>query len=130
MKRWMLAALLAVMMVCLSGCSAVDEALERIGDDIEASKLGQASASTAQGDWSFVVTLRERATTMFTEAFPEATVSDAAVATRSVEGERVIVTLTYQLDGKTGKYGFDYEKDETGEYVLKRYGGGVDSSDL
>ena len=44
--------------------------------------------------------------------------------------DRVIVTLTYQLNGKTGSYGFDYEKNEQGEYILKRYGGGVSSDDL
>ena len=130
MKRMMLAALLAALLCLLCGCTAVDEALGRIGADIEASSLTEATASTAQGDWGFVVTLRERATAMFTEAFPDAAVIDAAVATKNSEGRRVIVTLTYQHEGKTGKYGFDYEKDETGAYVLKRYGGGVSSADL
>ena len=37
---------------------------------------------------------------------------------------------SYELNGKNGDYGFDYEKDENGEYVLKRYGGGVSSDDL
>ena len=44
--------------------------------------------------------------------------------------DRVIVTISYELNGKNGDYGFDYEKDENGEYVLKRYGGGVSSDDL
>ncbi|MFQ9807649.1 MAG: hypothetical protein ACLR07_15255 [Christensenellales bacterium] len=42
----------------------------------------------------------------------------------------MIVTISYKLNGKNGDYGFDYEKDENGEYVLKRYGGGVSSDDL
>lgn len=130
MKKILLALVLCAALIALSGCTAIDEALSKIGDDIEASQMGNVSASDTQGDWGFVVTLRERATTLFTDSFPEATVTDAAVATKSAAGDRVIVTLTYTLDGKTGKYGFDYEKNDAGEYELKRYGGGVSSADL
>lgn len=130
MKKWMLAAMLAALMIVLCGCTTIDEALGKIGDDIEASQMQESSAADAAGDWGFVVTLRERATNLFMESFPEAKVTDAAVATRSNIGERVIVTLSYELNGKKGEYGFDYERTSEGEYELKRYGGGVNSGDL
>lgn len=130
MKKGILTVLLLALLCCLSGCSTIDEALGKIGDDIEASRMKESTVSAAAGDWSFVVTLRERATALFTESFPEAKVLDAAVATKSGIGERVIVTLTYELKGKKGEYGFDYEKNDAGEYELKRYGEGVNSGDL
>ena len=63
-------------------------------------------------------------------AFPEAKVRETGVACKNTKADRVIVTISYELNGKNGDYGFDYEKDENGEYVLKRYGGGVSSDDL
>ena len=54
----------------------------------------------------------------------------SGVACKNTKADRVIVTISYELNGKNGDYGFDYEKDENGEYVLKRYGGGVSSDDL
>ena len=74
--------------------------------------------------------MREMAVKTFTDAFPDATVTETGVACKTTGADRVIVTLTYQLNGKTGSYGFDYEKNEQGEYILKRYGGGVSSDDL
>ena len=130
MKKILFAALMIAALFCLSGCTAVDEALDKIGDDIEASQMSESSAAAAQGDWGFVVTLRERAAALFTESFPDAKVLDAAVATKSNIGERVIVTLTYEYEGKKNEYGFDYEKNDAGEYELKRYGQGVNSDDL
>ena len=81
-------------------------------------------------DWSFVPVVREKAVSLFTEAFPDATVKETGVACKNTKADRVIVTISYELNGKNGDYGFDYEKDENGEYVLKRYGGGVSSDDL
>ncbi len=130
MKKWMIVALLCALLLALSGCTAVDEALSKIGDDIEASQMKESTVSAAAGDWGFVVTLRERAAALFTESFPEAKVLDAAVATKSNIGQRVIVTLTVELEGKKLEYGFDYEKNDAGEYELKRYGEGVNSGDL
>jgi len=130
MKRYLLAALLLALMLCLTGCTAIDEALGKIGDDIEASQLKESTVSAAQGDWGFVVTLRERSVALFMESFPEAKVLDAAVATKSSIGERVIVTLTVEMNGKKFEYGFDYEKNDAGEYEIKRYGEGVNSGDL
>ncbi len=130
MKKVILTALLLAALCCLGGCAAVDEALGKIGEDIEASQRKESTPAAAQGDWGFVVTLRERAAKMFTDAFPEAKVIDAAVATTSDIGQRVIVTLTYEMNGKKGEYGFDYEKTDAGEYELKRYGDGVNSDDL
>ena len=85
-------------------------------------------SGSASGDWSFVPVVREMAVKTFTDAFPNATVTETGVACKTTGADRVIVTLTYQLNGKTGSYGFDYEKNEQGEYILKRYGGGVSLS--
>lgn len=130
MKRFLFAALLLALVLVLSGCTAVDEALGKIGDDIEASQLKESTVSAAAGDWGFVVTLREHASALFLESFPEAKILDAAVATKSSAGERVIVTLTVELNGKKIEYGFDYHKNDAGEYDIKRYGEGVNSGDL
>jgi len=130
MKKICFAALFLALLLTLTGCTAVDEALSKIGDDIEASQMKESTVSAAQGDWGFVVTLREHAAALFIESFPEAKILDAAVATKSSSGERAIVTLTVELNGKKIEYGFDYEKKDNGEYEIKRYGEGVRSSDL
>ena len=130
MKRFLFAALLLALVLLLSGCTVVDEALGKIGDDIEAKQIKESTVSAAQGDWGFVVTLREHAAALFLESFPEAKILDTSVATKSNIGERVIVTLTVELNGKKLEYGFDYEKKDDGEYEIKRYGEGVNSGDL
>ena len=129
MKKLILILMMLIAISLLSGCTAVDQALGKIGDDIEASRLESAGEKDESGlDWSFVPVLRERATAMFTEAFPEYPVTDASVACK--DERRVIVTLTYMKDGVAGKYGFDYKLGEDGEYTLDRYGDGVDSGNL
>ncbi|MBR2941999.1 MAG: hypothetical protein IKB82_01245 [Clostridia bacterium] len=129
MKRIMGLLTLAALLVLLTGCTAVDQALSKIGSDIEAAQVKSAGTSDKSGlDWAFVPVLRERAKAMFTEAFPEYPVTDASVACK--DERRVIVTLTYTKDGVSGKYGFDYKLGEDGEYALDRYGDGVDSGDL
>ena len=98
-------------------------------NDFEASRIESAGEKDKSGlDWSFVPVLRERATAMFTEAFPDYPVTDASVACK--DARRVIVTLTYMRDGIAGKYGFDYKLGENGEYELDRYGDGVSAGDL
>ena len=129
MKRWIVMLMLAALLALLSGCEAVDQALAKIGDDIEAAQVKSAGSADKSGlDWSFVPVLRENATNMFTQAFPDYPVTDASVACKTAE--RVIVTLTYMRDGVAGKYGFDYRLGEDGSYTLDRYGDGVDSGDL
>ena len=130
MKKAMMAALLCALLLTMTGCNAVDEALGRLGDDIKASKLDTPETTGGDIDWSYVPVVREMAVSMFTEAFPNATVTETSVASKNGDGKRVIVTLTYQMDGKTGTYGFDYAKNEQGDYELTRYGDGVDSDDL
>jgi len=134
MKKFGMLLLLAVLALALTGCSAVDEAFERIGEDMKAAKLdapeGSEAAAGGDMDWSFVPLLREKATETFLAGFPDAQVLDAAVATKSSGNDRVIVTLTYQMNGKKGEYGFDYKKNDQGEYELSRYGDGVNSDDL
>ena len=130
MKKAILAALLCALLLTMTGCNAVDEALGRLGDDIKASRMDTPEKTDSGIDWSYVPVVREMAVNMFTEAFPNAAVTETSVASKNGEGKRVIVTLTYQMDGKTGTYGFDYTKNEQGEYELTRYGDGVNSDDL
>lgn len=129
MKKLFLLMLMLIAISVMTGCTAVDEALGKIGEDIEASRLESAGESDRSGmDWSFVPVLREEATKTFTEAFPDYPVTDASVACK--DERRVIVTLTYMRDGVAGKYGFDYKLGEDGVYMLDRYGDGVSSGDL
>ena len=130
MKKGILAALLCALLLTMTGCNAVDEALGRLGDDIKASRLETPEKTDSGIDWSYVPVVREMAVTMFTEAFPNATVTETSVASKNGDGKRVIVTLTYQMDNRNGTYGFDYTKNEQGEYELTRYGDGVNSDDL
>ena len=130
MKKGILAALLCALLLTMTGCNAVDEALGRLGDDIKASKLDTPQKTDSSIDWSYVPVVREMAVAMFTEAFPNATVTETSVASKNGDGKRVIVTLTYQMDNRNGTYGFDYTKNEQGEYELTRYGAGVNSADL
>ena len=129
MKKILLLMLMLIAISVMTGCTAVDQALNKLGNDIEASRVQSAGEKDRSGlDWSFVPVLREKATAMFTEAFPDYPVTDASVACK--DERRVIVTLTYMKDGVAGKYGFDYVLGEDGEYTLDRYGDGVDSGDL
>ena len=130
MKKGILAALLCALLLTMTGCNAVDEALGRLGDDIKASRLDTPEKTDSGIDWSYVPVVREMAVTIFTEAFPNATVTETSVASKNGDGKRVIVTLTYQMDNRNGTYGFDYTKNEQGEYELTRYGDGVNSDDL
>lgn len=130
MKKAILAALLCALLLTMTGCNAVDEALGRLGDDIKASRLDTPEKTDSSIDWSYVPVVREMAVSMFTEAFPNAVVTETSVASKSGDGKRVIVTLTYQMDNRNGTYGFDYTKNEQGEYELTRYGDGVNSDDL
>ena len=104
MKKMGLCLALFALLLSLSGCAGVESALHEAGE--------------------------KKAVSLFTEAFPEAKVRETGVACKNTKADRVIVTISYELNGKNGDYGFDYEKDENGEYVLKRYGGGVSSDDL
>lgn len=130
MKRVILAVLLAASLWMMTGCGAVESALRKVGQDMEASRLDTPQNNGGETDWSYVPIVREMATQTFLEGFPEATVTESGVACKNLDSRRVIVTLTYEMNGKTGSYGFDYEKNDTGEYELKRYGDGVSSDDL
>lgn len=130
MKKIICAVLLTALAMTLSGCTKIENTLHEVGEKFKSEQLDTPQTGSASGDWSFVPVVREMAVKTFTDAFPDATVTETGVACKTTGADRVIVTLTYQLNGKTGSYGFDYEKDEQGEYVLKRYGGGVSSDDL
>ena len=130
MKKMILVLMLLAMLALMSGCAAMEQALAKIGDDIEASQLDTPKVSDKNVDWSFVPVVRDLATKMFTEGVPDATIRDTRVASKSGQGDRVIVIVEFTKDGKNGSYGFDYEKNAAGEYELKRMGEGVRSDDL
>ena len=130
MKKILLLILMLVAISMMTGCTAVDEALGKIGDDIEAAQLDTPKTTGGDIDWSFVPVVRDMATKVFTEGVPNATIRDTRVASKNGQGDRVIVVIEYTLDGKNGSYGFDYEKNEQGEYEVKRFGEGVRSDDL
>ena len=130
MKKIVLALTLVLALLMLNGCSSMEQALAKIGDDIEASQLDAPKTADTSVDWSFVPVVRDLATKMFTEGVPDATIRDTRVASKSGQGDRVIVIVEYTKDGKNGSYGFDYEKNDAGEYELKRLGEGVRSDDL
>ena len=128
LKRIIICAMLALCLAVLSGCDALDEALDRLNSK-STSSTGSGS-SGGEMDWSFVPAVREMAVKTFTQGFPEARATETSVATSGGDSSRVIVRISYEMNGKTGDYGFDYEKNEAGEYELKRYGDGVSVDDL
>ena len=115
MKKMILALTLVLVLLMLSGCSSMEQALAKIGDDIEASQLDTPKAADTSVDWSFVPVVRDMATKMFTEGVPDATIRDTRVASKSGQGDRVIVVVEYTKDGKNGSFGFVYEKNVAGE---------------
>ena len=129
-KRLLLAAMLTVCAVSLAACSSVEGALREVGAKLEAETVQTPANNGGDIDWSFVPVVRELAEKTFAEGFPEAEITNANVATVNGRDSRVIVVLSYTLNGKSGEYGFDYTKTEDGAYELKRYGEGVEVADL
>ena len=130
MKKAMLAAALCALLLTMTGCQAANQAFDRINEERQAAKLDSPRDVNPGIDWSYVPVVRDMAVKTFTEGFPNAEVTQTSVASKNGEGKRVIVTLTYRMDGKTGTYGFDYTRNEAGGYDLTRYGDGVSSDDL
>ena len=130
MKKMILVLMLLVMLALLSGCASMEQALAKIGDDIEAAQLDTPRTADTSVDWSFVPVVRDMATKMFTEGVPDAKIIDTRVASKSNMGERAIVVIEFERAGKRGSYGFDYEKNADGEYELKRMGEGVRTDNL
>ena len=130
MKKWILALMLCIALFAMTGCASVQEALSKIGEEIEASQLDTPQAGSTAGDWSFVITVREMAVKTFTEGVPDAEITNTRVASKNGEDQRVICVIEFKRDGKSGSYGFDYEKQADGTYELKRMGEGVRTDDL
>lgn len=133
MNRVRVALALALCLLLLGGCSAgspLEQALGKIGDDLEAAQLDTPKSPSGETDWGYVTIVRDMATETFLSGFPEAEITESSVATRNLDKTRVIVVLSYKLGDKSGKYGFDYRLNDEGEYVLERYGDGVRSDDL
>ena len=130
MKKVLLLLLLCGMLFVMTGCTSMQQALSKIGDDIEARQLDVPQTANTSVDWGFVIEVRELATKMFTEGVPDATITNTRVASKDNQGERAIVIVEFERNGKSGSYGFDYEKDENGVYQCKRMGEGVRTDDL
>lgn len=130
MKKTLFAALLLACLAALSGCQGVEQTLHALGTKIEDAQISTPQNNGGDIDWSFVPVVREMAVSTFEQGFPEATITETGVACKNTQTGRAIVTITYEMNGRTGTYGFDYEKNESGEYELTRYGDGVSSDDL
>lgn len=130
MKKVLLLLLLCGMLFVMTGCTSMQQALSKIGDDIEARQLDVPQTANTSVDWGFVIEVRELATKTFTEGVPDATITNTRVASKDNQGERAIVIVEFERNGKSGSYGFDYEKDENGVYQCKRMGEGVHTDDL
>ena len=130
MKKILLLMMLCALLVVMTGCASMEQALSKIGDNIEASQIKEVQVADTSTDWSFVPVVRDMASTMFLEGVPGATITNTRVASKDTKGNRAIVVVEYSLNGKTGSYGFDYEKDANGVYELKRFGEGVRTDDL
>ena len=130
MKKAVLLMLLGLLLLVLTGCTSMEQALGKIGDDIEARQLDTPQAADTSVDWSFVPVVRDMATKMFTEGVPGAEIINTRVGSKDNKGDRAIVVVEFERNGKSGSYGFDYEKDENGVYELKRMGEGVRTDDL
>ena len=130
MKKIVLVMMLGALLMVLTGCASMEQALGRIGDNIEASQIKELQVADTSTDWSFVPVVRDMASNMFLEGVPGATITNTRVASKDTKGTRAIVVVEYSLEGKTGSYGFDYEKNADGVYELKRFGEGVRTDDL
>ena len=130
MKRIMGLLALCAALVLLTGCTAMEQALSKVGENIEAAQLEAPQAVDTSIDWSFVPVVRDMAVKVFTEGVPDAQIVNTRVASKDGKGDRAIVVIEYTRDGKSGSYGFDYEKNEAGEYEVKRFGEGVRTDDL
>ena len=130
MKKIVFLLMLCMMLLLMTGCTSMQQALGKIGDDIEARQLEVPQTANTSVDWGFVIEVRELATKMFAEGVPDATITNTRVASKDNQGERAIVIVEFERGGKSGSYGFDYEKDENGVYQCKRMGEGVRTDDL
>ena len=130
MKKIVLLMMLGALLLVMTGCASMEQALGKIGDNIEAAQLDTPQAVDTSTDWSFVPVVRDMATKTFTEGVPNAAITNTRVASKDTKGDRAIVVVEYTLEGKSGSYGFDYQKDANGVYELKRFGEGVRTDDL
>ena len=130
MKKIVILMMLGALLLVMTGCASMEQALGKIGDNIEAAQLDTPQVADTSTYWSFVPVVRDMATKTFTEGVPNAEITNTRVASKDTKGDRAIVVVEYKLEGKSGSYGFDYQKDANGVYELKRFGEGVRTDDL
>lgn len=131
MKKIAFLLLMAACLAMLGGCGTIESALKEVGRQYEENDVATPANNGGDIDWSFVPVVRELATDTFSAGFPDAEIVGTNVATVNGRDSRVIVIIEYAFeDGRTGEYGFDYKKNDAGEYELTRYGDGVRVDDL
>ncbi len=131
MKKMAWALLLAAILLSLAGCSKIENALQEIGSQYEENEVDTPTNNGGDIDWSFVPVVRDLAVNTFNYGFPDAQVVNTIVASDNGRDDHVIVIIEYAFeDGRSGEYGFDYKKNDEGEYELTRYGDGVKVDDL
>ena len=99
MKKMGLCLALFALLLSLSGCAGVESALHEAGEKIQSNRVETPQNNGGDIDWSFVPVVREKAVSLFTEAFPEAKVRETGVACKNTKADRVIVTISYELNG-------------------------------
>ena len=91
MKKMGLCLALFALLLSLSGCAGVESALHGAGEKIQSNRVETPQNNGGDIDWSFVPVVREKAVSLFTEAFPEAKVRETGVACKNTKADRVIV---------------------------------------
>ena len=77
----------------LSGCAGVESALHEAGEKIQSNRVETPQNNGGNIDWSFVPVVREKAVSLFTEAFPEAKVRETGVACKNTKADRGSASL-------------------------------------
>ena len=86
MKKMGLCLALFALLLSLSGCAGVESALHEAGEKIQSNRVETPQNNGGDIDWSFVPVVREKAVSLFTEAFPEAKVQGNRRSLQEHEG--------------------------------------------
>ncbi|MFQ9807650.1 MAG: hypothetical protein ACLR07_15260 [Christensenellales bacterium] len=78
MKKTCFLLILIALLISLSGCTGIENALHEAGEKIQSNQVETPQNNGGDIDWSFVPVVREKAVSLFTEAFPDATVREPA----------------------------------------------------
>lgn len=70
MKKTCFLLILIALLISLSGCTGIENALHEAGEKIQSNQVETPQNISGNIDWSFVPVVREKAVSLFTEAFP------------------------------------------------------------